>query len=282
MRINQLSLSSLKYFIDSVESRSLTRAAELNFVTRPAISQSILRLEQWTGFPLLIHEKKSFELTAEGEDFYRKVKKSYLGFEASMLETAQGASKLKIGCSISLADHFLIPTLKKFSLLPNLELRGGTSNQLLNALEDQEIHLAVYVESQLKSFTRREICTQVLKKGQFQLYSKQGQLPDIILTTKDRFEVSALKKALLRKSSAKNVKYAEVDSWSLCIKLAQELDAACLVPDCLIATRQDSRSLKIIKLSDFRSGYQVNLSHLRPEFLSISENQLLKYLVNLK
>lgn len=49
MKIENLNLSALKYFLDTVETKSLTKAADLNHVSRPAISQAILRLEDWVG-----------------------------------------------------------------------------------------------------------------------------------------------------------------------------------------------------------------------------------------
>ena len=85
MKIEELSLSALKYFIDAINLESVTLSAEKNHVSRPAVSQAILRLEQWCGRPLLEHGKKTIVLTKYGREFYSTARKSLDSFEHQLI-----------------------------------------------------------------------------------------------------------------------------------------------------------------------------------------------------
>ena len=84
MKIENLSLSAIKYFIDTVEAQSLSKAAEKNYVSRPAVSQSIRRLEEWAGKQFLGHSKRIFALTEDGQKFYRIAKTAYETFQKTI------------------------------------------------------------------------------------------------------------------------------------------------------------------------------------------------------
>jgi len=66
MRAN-LDIQSLRSFIKISELRNFTRAAEALYVTQPAISQQIRRLEDTLGAQLFIRDSKQALLTLEGE-----------------------------------------------------------------------------------------------------------------------------------------------------------------------------------------------------------------------
>lgn len=61
MRIEQL-----EYFLDIAKTKSLNVSAERLFLTQPAISEAMRKLENELKYELLIRSKKGVELTAEG------------------------------------------------------------------------------------------------------------------------------------------------------------------------------------------------------------------------
>ncbi|WP_374073549.1 LysR family transcriptional regulator [Bdellovibrio bacteriovorus] len=266
MKIENLNLSSLKYFFDAVEAQSLTKAAETNFVTRPAISQAILRLEEWAGKPLTTHRKKSFELTPAGEEFYRHMKVSFLDFKKT-IESPVASHTLKMGCSASLAEFFLLPYLKKMDLPESFHFVTGTSKQLASLLEEEKIHLSLSVKESGGLVVEDR---QLLHKGHFVLASRDGKMKSQIFVTELRPEVTALKRHFL-KSKNKEISFLTVESWSLSARFAKELGCACLVPDFLLGN-----DLKKIPLRGFQSTYEIVLESLPPERLSKAELQLLK------
>lgn len=270
MKIEELNLASLKYFLDAVETGSLTQASAINFVTRPAISQAIIRLEKWLGFSLLKHGKKSFELTAEGQKFYRTAKSGFEGFRAAMKSELTDPDELKVGCSISLAEHFLIPGLQQLPSVKNLELKAGTAKQLIRHLEDREINLALLIDE----VRAPGLQTITLHSGFYRLASKNGSFQGPLVTTEDRPEVTILHKSL-QKDLSKPIQTVKAESWSLCLKLASHLNGTCLVPDFLIANH-----FKTLRLKGFKVSFKVLLVHPRIDLLSETEVKLIHIIKN--
>jgi len=265
MKTEELSLFSLKYFFDVVETGSLTKAAEINHVTRSAISQSIHRLENWAERKLTTHTKKNFQLTTEGEKFYRHMKASFQSFQKNVESSVAQTSSLKIGCSASLAKSFLAPLLKKLGRIDNLHLTTGTTSRLKHLLNEEEIHLALSVQSGSASLKDGK----VISEGSFVLASLDGKPRTQIITTETRTEVTALKR-LLVKQRKDGVSFLTVESWSLASELALELNCACLVPDFMLNTK-----LKKIQTRGLDTHYQIVLESLGRARLSELEVRLL-------
>ena len=62
-----MQIESLKVFCDLAETKSFTKTAQLNGVTQPAVSQTLIALAKQFTSLLLERSKKDFRLTAEGE-----------------------------------------------------------------------------------------------------------------------------------------------------------------------------------------------------------------------
>lgn len=69
-----MSLWKYKYFVDVVESRSFTKAGQMNFVTQTAVSQQIASLEKNIGGKLIERGNGEVEVTELGEIVYEKAK----------------------------------------------------------------------------------------------------------------------------------------------------------------------------------------------------------------
>ncbi|MCC8150597.1 MAG: LysR family transcriptional regulator [Lachnospiraceae bacterium] len=69
-----MNLISLKYFIAIAEQKSFTKAAEMLYVTQPALSKSIADLEEEFGVPLFVRSKKGIFLTEAGEQCFAEAK----------------------------------------------------------------------------------------------------------------------------------------------------------------------------------------------------------------
>src|SRR5689334_11214817 len=61
-----MNLTFLKYFYDMGKEKSVAKSAGINFVSAPAISNGIRKLENDLGVELLKHGKNKIELTKEG------------------------------------------------------------------------------------------------------------------------------------------------------------------------------------------------------------------------
>lgn len=255
MKIESLDLYALKYFLDAVENQSLTRSAEINHVTRSAISQALVRLESWSGQRLITHEKKIFKLTTAGENFYRKMSQAYAGLKNSLESSGTIQNSIKIGCSASLSEYILIPQLKKMKSIDGLQIVTGTTGKLDHLLDEGELHISISIKDG-HTFLKDEL---PISAGEFYLASRTGQMTDKLITTESRPEVLALKKSLVRLKAAPSM--IQVESWSLAAQLALELKMSCLIPD-FLAKASD---LKQVPLKGFKEKYQVSLRH-RPRW----------------
>jgi len=97
---------------------SLTAAAKELFVSQPALSQSIARLETQLGGRLFVRTAHGMALTPEGE-----LVNDYAERAISLLEIAQNSFEemrslvmgtLRIGASDTLCRHFLLPHIRRF------------------------------------------------------------------------------------------------------------------------------------------------------------------------
>lgn len=70
-----MELRQLEYFAAVARHRHFTRAAEALYVTQPALSQQVRRLEAELGLPLLRRTSRGVELTAAGADLLAHAEK---------------------------------------------------------------------------------------------------------------------------------------------------------------------------------------------------------------
>lgn len=113
-----MQIESLKLFCDLAETKSFTKAAQINGVTQSAVSQQISSLETKFAAALIERSKKKFTLTKEGETLYKysnQIVQSYDELRHKIQEiqnVVTGAIKVVTIYSIGL--HELPPYLKKF------------------------------------------------------------------------------------------------------------------------------------------------------------------------
>ncbi len=270
-KLESLNLTHLKYFLDSVELGSLTRAAAANHISRPAISAAIIRLEDWASKELITHERRNFALTEEGVKFYRHMRTCFDSFKKQVRANNLDSRRLKIGCSASLVEPFLLPALKRLSQYSSPEIMTGTSAKLLFQLGQDEINLAIVIDDP----RRDKFSVAEVMEGEFVVASPSGKMTDLLITTEARPEVHVLTKAISRESKPQSFQRLTVESWGLGVKFALALKGSCLIPDCLLQS-----GLRKVAIPKFREKYKVCVVYKREEHLSLSEIELVRDLSN--
>jgi LysR family transcriptional regulator, transcriptional activator of the cysJI operon len=120
-----MQIESLKVFCDLAETKSFTKAAQLNEVTQSAVSQQISALEKLfmpttsgTKKRLVDRGKKKFHLTREGQvlyDYSKEVLATYDSLEGKLKEIKDMIlGTIRIATIYSIGLHDLPPYLKKF------------------------------------------------------------------------------------------------------------------------------------------------------------------------
>lgn len=71
-----MNISQLRYFITVARMEHYSHASSVLYITQPALSNSVKRLEQEVGFPLFKSIGRNVALTPEGKIFYEHVLES--------------------------------------------------------------------------------------------------------------------------------------------------------------------------------------------------------------
>jgi len=122
-----MQLESLKAFCDLAETRSFTRAAEINDITQAAMSQAVSGLERHFKTPLIERSKRNSRLTREGEILYQSAKEmleTFTVLQSAIKEVKKAAAgHLRVAALYSIGMYLLPPCLNRLSQsLPKLKV----------------------------------------------------------------------------------------------------------------------------------------------------------------
>jgi len=108
--------------------KNISRAAEALYISQPAVSKSIKKLESTVDVKLFTRSSKGVNLTAEGEIFYEYLDKALALISAGektltdLKDKRQGV--ITIGVSTTLCKYFLLPCIKAFkSKHPDIQIK---------------------------------------------------------------------------------------------------------------------------------------------------------------
>lgn len=144
----EISLDLYKVFSTVAEAGSISDAARLLYISQPAVSQSVRRLEQELGVKLFERGAKGVVLTREGE-----LLRGYVSSAIGMLEAGESrmrmlsmldAGELRIGASDTVSKWFLVPIIRRFhDMYPNvsLSITNRTSAETLQLLQSGSIDI---------------------------------------------------------------------------------------------------------------------------------------------
>ena len=136
--MNDLNMNSLKIFLEVANSNSFLEASNKLYVSQPAISKSMSKLEEDLNVTLFYHANKGISLTTSGEILYNYLKKA-----EDLLLTCQREltsindieeSSLVIGVQSHIVRNYLMNKIDDFRLKHpkiKIELIDMSTNQLL-------------------------------------------------------------------------------------------------------------------------------------------------------
>lgn len=111
-------LSLYHVFNCVAEVGNISQAARLLYVSQPAISKSIISLEESMNLTLFIRSSRGVKLTEEGQLLYQYTKEAFnilkQGEERLMHLKELGVGHLRIGVSATLCKYVLLPYLNRF------------------------------------------------------------------------------------------------------------------------------------------------------------------------
>lgn len=143
-------LSSYWIFYTVANAGNISRAAKELFISQPAISKSIQKLEESIGCKLFSRSSRGVVLTDEGELLYNHVSEAFevlnVGEEKLRQSVEMGMGHLNIGCTTSLCKNELLPYLKVFiKKYPHISISIScqSSYETLKLLEDNKIDIGL-------------------------------------------------------------------------------------------------------------------------------------------
>lgn len=145
-----VNMNQLRSFYMAAKHGSVSIAAEKMFVTPPAVTMQIKKLESWLGYPLLKKEKNSLKITKEATQLYQYAEDIFLHVEQLELYLGQQAESKRNELFIG-ADHmiarFIAPRM--ITLLnkahPHLKIKVVLANgpELIEKLLNHEIQFTL-------------------------------------------------------------------------------------------------------------------------------------------
>lgn len=148
--MNGINLNSLRIFYEVATSKSFLEASNRLFISQPAVSKSISKLEEDLGIVLFYRANKGITLTSFGEVLYKYLKETKDLLQScervlvSMNNTEEG--NIVIGVQSHIVRNFLMDKIDNFRLKHpkiNITLIDLSTRALIEQLEEQKIDFIV-------------------------------------------------------------------------------------------------------------------------------------------
>ena len=210
--ISESNLNRYRLFCAVAECESISRAAEMNYISQPAISKAITKMEESLGTVLFVRNHRGVTLTDEGKILYEQLKAAFdiikAGEEKLQRINELGIGRLRIGASSVLCKFMLLPHLKGFiEENPHIKItmECQSSARIHKLLMDGRIDVALMV--------RPENMTELT-------FYSFGEIEDIFVSTKSyienlqlRGESGIFEKANIMLLDGENVSRLHVDRY---------------------------------------------------------------------
>lgn len=151
--MNQLNLYHIFYTV--AQCGNISAAAKKLYISQPAVSKSISRLEENFASPLLIRSSRGVTLTENGRLLYRQLETAFQairqGEEMISKNDLLGAGSLSIGVSTTLCKYVLLPYLQDYiaeNPYVKVSLSCQSTYETITALESGTLDLGLVGESE--------------------------------------------------------------------------------------------------------------------------------------
>jgi DNA-binding transcriptional LysR family regulator len=157
-------LAEIEAFLTVAERRSVSKAAEVLYVTQPALTTRIKKLERDLGVELFVRTPRGMRLTAEGRAFrghaQRAVQELAQGREL-LRELREGrVGELLLGAAPAISTYVLPLVLRRFqAAFPNVHLivRTGHSEEILEMVLREQVQVGLVRELPHPATTSRRL-----------------------------------------------------------------------------------------------------------------------------
>jgi DNA-binding transcriptional LysR family regulator len=151
--ISESNLNRYRLFCAVAEAGSISAAAERNFISQPAISKAISKMEDSLSTALFFRNHNGVSLTEEGKILYEQLKNAFdiikTGEDKLRIINEKGIGHLRLGASGVLTKNILLPYLKRYvaeNPHVGITIECKSSSQIARILSDGGIDIALMVK----------------------------------------------------------------------------------------------------------------------------------------
>lgn len=265
-------LNQYRIFYAVAKSGSISRASQMLYISQPAVSKAVIKLEEELGAKLFDRNSRGVSLTFEGKILFEQVQTAFeainAGEEKIRLINSLGIGHLRIGASATFCKYLLLPFLKGFiKEHPHIKItiESQSTSHTLKLLQEGKIDIALVVRTD--NFKNLEFYS----LGQFQdiFAATEDYLQNLNLRSessnlsKEEFEVQLFKNANIMLLDEENItrlyvnnyfrmnnievnQILEVNNMDLLIEFAKiSLGVACVIKEFISGDLKSGRLLEI-------------------------------------
>ena len=151
--MNSLNLYHIFYTV--AQCGNISAAARKLYISQPAVSKSVSRLEESFSSPLLVRSSRGVTLTENGRLLYKQLETAFQairqGEEMISRNDLLGAGSLSMGVSATLCKYVLLPYLQDYiaeNPYVKISLSCQSTHETITALENGALELGLVGESE--------------------------------------------------------------------------------------------------------------------------------------
>lgn len=149
--MNNISLDLYKLFYTVANFGNISKAAESLYISQPAVTQSIHKLEAELGGTLFYRVPKGVVLTEEGKKLYSYIKNSIEIMENAEKKFSQYVNleegTIRVSCGNTFGNSFLYKSILEFSsMFPNIniEISSHVTREAIDSLSKGKLDIVVF------------------------------------------------------------------------------------------------------------------------------------------
>lgn len=267
----QENLSLYHIFYTVGRTGNISRAAKELFISQPAISKSIQKLEANLGTALLTRSSRGVTLTSDGEALFDKVKEAFSilseGEDFILHNRYRNIPRIRIGASSTLIKYVLLSHLKSYiSVHPEVRINISCQStyQTLHLLDQGKIDIGLigrpknlqgYHFRPLLRISDTFVATEQYLKNQQDLYPEESLFHTATFMMLDEENITRQSvNSELKEHQIELSHILEVTSMDLLIQFAQiSLGIACVIREFVQQELDEGILLEIPMGMDFAS-----------------------------
>lgn len=289
MRLEQLS-----YLIEVYQAASISLAAEHVYISQPALSSSISKLEDELGVHLLKRTNEGVYPTELGEVIIRKAQKIMETVEEIRALAKENALELSGNISIAVEQNVnmalmpkVLTNFKQIYPKVNIMQKVGESNNILRDIESGKADFGIVIQtgevSKAKDINSKDLFTDrlVVITGEGNPIAAAGAItldealkqPIILMNTE--YMTNCGISEILHKYGEFNVAF-RVDNIPLLIRLLRQVKCIAFIPKCVICEYTQFNGVAFLDIEDILLDISIVMIWSNRHHLSMVERELIK------